>query len=361
MISGIQLSDVSIQKLKQRNMGEEDINAFSNLLLEAQGRQSSALDYLGRLSKAELEILQNAHSLADPINVSVLSEEGARNLLTQPDNQGKVDLNNDGIVEVGLAKTIHFPPVNAPQFVKDAWEKATEGMAEFDKAFLQLSMHHSIYGTGINIDGEQRPSNEKALSPSLQWSALGIEKLMDARYSNLEFRVAHDGWTDQNKMLKQFYEQFENELSKGISSARVTSASSRYASTAPQQTVFSEQPSYTTDKRGNEGAVEQSQSTSLDSLVMDARTRLYRQKLEEIDAEIEAVTNASTLSEKERHDKLMALHADKESTIEAAREWRAEGEKRKFTLTRSQRLSENLREREIKNSIHSYNNTTLSD
>ena len=31
MISGIQLSDVSIQKLKQRNMGEEDINAFSNL------------------------------------------------------------------------------------------------------------------------------------------------------------------------------------------------------------------------------------------------------------------------------------------------------------------------------------------
>ena len=145
----------------------------------------------------------------------------------------------------------------------------------------------------------------------------------------------------------------------GISSARVTSASSRHASTAPQQTVFSEQPRYTTDKRGNENAVEKSQSTSLDSLVMDARTSLYGQKLEETDAEIEAVTNASTLSEKERRDKLMALHADKECIIEAVREWQAEGEKRKFTLTRSQRLSENLREREIKNNIH--NNTTLSD
>ena len=361
MISGIQLSDVSIQKLKQRNMGEEDINAFSNLLLEAQGSQSSALDYLGSLSKAELKILQNAHSLADPINVSVLSEEGARNLLAQPDNQGKVDLNNDGIVEVGLAKTIHFPPVNAPQFVKDAWEKATEGMAEFDKAFLQLSMHHSIYGTGINIDGEQRPLKEQALSPSQQWSALGIEKLMDARYSNLEFRVTHDGWTDQNKMLKQFYEQFENELSKGISSSRVSSTRSRNGSDALQQTVIPEQPSHTTDKRGNEKAVEQSQSTSLNLLVMDARTGLYRQKLEEIDAEIEAVNNASTLSEKERHNKLMVLHADKESTIEAVRERRTEDEKRKFTLTRSQRLSENLKEREIKNNIHSYNTTTLSD
>ena len=130
-----------------------------------------------------------------------------------------VDINNDGLVEVGLAKTIHFPPVNSPQHVKDAWDKATEGMEEFEIAAMQLSMHHMVYG--VNIDGMP---NKIALSPEQQWSEEGIENLFKDLYSNLEFRVDLDGWTENNVMLRDFYKRFSDELSSNSSSIQFEQA-----------------------------------------------------------------------------------------------------------------------------------------
>jgi hypothetical protein len=82
------------------------------------------------MSIEDLMLLQKANSLAEPINVSAYSKEGAVNLLSQPDKSDKVDLNNDGIVEIGAAKTIIFPLVNAPNGVTLAWGKATERIGE---------------------------------------------------------------------------------------------------------------------------------------------------------------------------------------------------------------------------------------
>ena len=78
-----------------------------------------------------------------------------------------VDLNNDGLVEVGEGKTIHFPPVNAPASVKAAWQKATAELSESEKATLALTMHHMVYGVHIDLP---EVSPKAALPPEQQWN-----------------------------------------------------------------------------------------------------------------------------------------------------------------------------------------------
>ncbi|MFT7413826.1 MAG: hypothetical protein ACI9FO_000481 [Methylophagaceae bacterium] len=179
-------------------MSESQVSGFASLLKEAQEQQGnniSAKEVLNNMSKSELQLLQTATSLAAPINVKSLSKEGAMNLLAQPDNTGRVDLNNDGIVEVGAARNMVFPPVNAPAYVKDAWDKSTKSMSYFDKATLELNLHLSIYGVEINgIPTKQAPSPEK------QWSADNIVEWFATLRSGLERSVQVDGWTGRNKV-----------------------------------------------------------------------------------------------------------------------------------------------------------------
>lgn len=78
--------------------------------------------FLKSLSTKELHTLQQVNSLAEPIATGRLSQEGALNLLLPP-NQRK-DLDKNGFVMVGEAKTWCFPPVDAPAEIKKAWDQA---------------------------------------------------------------------------------------------------------------------------------------------------------------------------------------------------------------------------------------------
>jgi len=205
------LSARSLDLLQRRGVSGEQIEDFTSLLSDAQQALkdgASAREVLNAMSKDELSLLQKTSSLAEPINVSEISDEGATNLLAHPDRTGMVDLNNDGIVEVGKAQTISFPPVNAPQHVKDAWEEATVNMTEGEEMMLQLSMHIQTYG--INIEGA---ASKPALSPEQQWSTEGWQKLMKEARSALEFSVGMDGWTRMNVVKNDFYNRFEQALS----------------------------------------------------------------------------------------------------------------------------------------------------
>jgi hypothetical protein len=110
---------------------------FSAILQEQTSKSTTAKDYLATLKLDELAELQKASRLADPININKLSEEGARNLLAKGDKTKFVDLNNDGITEIGAGKSLIFPPPNAPQSVKDAWEKATANLSFKEKMLAQ--------------------------------------------------------------------------------------------------------------------------------------------------------------------------------------------------------------------------------
>lgn len=210
MPSSISLSTESIRLLKLRGQSDQQVSDFAALLGKANDQlkqQTSAKEVLSGMSASELKLLQNSASLADPITVNSLSDEGARNLLAQPDKTGMVDLNNDGIVEIGAAKMLTFPPVNAPESVHNAWERATESLSEGDKMTLQLLMHTQVYGTHI----EGHPGKEPLL-PEQQWSTDGVQKLMAGARAALEFSASMDGWTHMNLVQKDFLDRFENEL-----------------------------------------------------------------------------------------------------------------------------------------------------
>ena len=212
MLSSVSLSGESVKLVQLRGLSAEQVEDFSVLLDKANKQleeNKSAKQVLSEMSADELKLLQQATSLAKPIQVGSLSNEGAINLLAQPDKTGMVDLNNDGIVEVGIGRMITFPPVNAPASVHQAWEKATENMSEGDKLMMQLHMHTATYG--IQIEGV---SGKDPLPPEQQWSPQGWKKLLEEVRGALDFSVAMDGWTRTNLLRQDFFNKFEDALSQ---------------------------------------------------------------------------------------------------------------------------------------------------
>jgi len=210
MLSVSNLSNESVGLLQMRGRSDQQIVDFSALLEEASiqlEQDVSAKDVLSGLTATELKMIQKSVGLAERIDVDSLSNEAAINLFAQPDKTGMVDLNNDGLVEIGAAKMITFPPVNAPESVQQAWDEATEGMSVQDKMTMQLHMHTMTYG--IQIEGVQ---TQPALSPDEQWSDEGIEQLFKNLKSALEFSVSLDGWDRFNLVKNDFYDKFEKAL-----------------------------------------------------------------------------------------------------------------------------------------------------
>jgi len=210
MLSVSNLSSESVGLLQIRGRSNQQIVDFAALLEEANvqlEQDVSAKDVLSGLTSEELKMVQKSVGLAERIDVDSLSNEAAINLFAQPDKTGMVDLNNDGLVEVGAAKMMTFPPVNAPASVQRAWDEATEGMSEQDKMIMQLHMHTMTYG--INIEGVP---TQQALSPEDQWSSQGIEKLFESLRSALEFSVSLDGWDRFNLVKNDFFDKFEKAL-----------------------------------------------------------------------------------------------------------------------------------------------------
>jgi len=215
MISVSNLSSESIALLQVRGQSDQQVVDFSVLLEKANiqlEQDVSAKEILSELTADELKLVQNSVGLAERIDVDSLSNEAAINLFAQPDKTGMVDLNNDGLVEIGAGKMMTFPPVNAPESVQRAWDDATEGMSEQDKMAMQLHMHTMIYG--IQIEGVSTP---QALSPEAQWSENGIKQLFENLRSALEFSVSLDGWDRFNLVKNDFFDKFEKGLEEQTS------------------------------------------------------------------------------------------------------------------------------------------------
>ena len=212
MLSSVSLSGESAKLVQLRGLSAQQVEDFSALLEKANsqlGENKSAKQVLSNMSDDEMKLLQKATGLAKPIEVEQLSQEGAVNLLAQPDKTGMVDINNDGIVEIGVGRMITFPPVNAPASVHQAWDKATENMSEGDKMIMQLHMHTATYGIEINGVSTKEP-----LTPEQQWSTTGTQKLLSELRGALDFSVAMEGWKRTNLVRQDFFNKFENELAR---------------------------------------------------------------------------------------------------------------------------------------------------
>jgi len=145
------LSDKSVALMHQRNMSDEAVTTFQNILQKVQEIHDPKAA-LRSLSAEELDVVRQAHSLAESINISVLSDEGAANLLNAPGHTH--DLNNDGLTTIGEGHMFTFPPENAPASFKAAWGKASEGRSIMDIPT------HMIFAVGLaNIGREPGDPN----------------------------------------------------------------------------------------------------------------------------------------------------------------------------------------------------------
>jgi hypothetical protein len=121
--------------------GLEDLRQdYGRILQSAQaaGAYAQPQAYLRTLSQEDLRTVQQVHARADAIDPAQLSHEGALNLLLPPD--AMVDLDRDGVTEVGGTKVILFPSSTTPPEVCAAWNAATANLSPEEVLVRQLQM-----------------------------------------------------------------------------------------------------------------------------------------------------------------------------------------------------------------------------
>ena len=134
------LGDIHANYSARRGVGEADQAAYAEILNRAYmgGGMADPAHFLQTLTPSELAIVQRNHSLAEPIEPAGLSREGAYNLLL-PEGW-RVDFDGNDLVEVGTARLIQFPPLDAPANFNTAWTETTKDMAEMDISNYGLKM-----------------------------------------------------------------------------------------------------------------------------------------------------------------------------------------------------------------------------
>ncbi|WP_126756137.1 hypothetical protein [Aliidiomarina taiwanensis] len=234
-----------------------------------------------------MAVLQQAHALANTIDIQNLSAEGAANLLIQPDPNLQVDYNNDGMTEIGEGRLISFPPPNAPEHVKRAWQEATEGLNELDKSRLELRMHTTVYGIQIDAIPSKTP-----LPASLQWSQGGLQSLVATLYAQLDFSVSMEGWSEHHKAFEQVIQRFETNLD------------------LPEQQAISTNSNTASAEIKNHDVMQ---------LLLDARLGIDREKLEEIEEKIQKIANNPDIPDHEKQQLIQSLQEKKEAILAQAR------------------------------------------
>ncbi len=154
---GPELSESVRRNYASRGLSENEITKYRNMIAQAD-EQENPKEYLKSLSSKDRVFVKKISSygvLITDAHIDTMSEEGARNLMKLPDNRNRVDLNNDGVVDVGVGKTGMFPPPNAPEKVKDAWDKSVEGLSEGETMMktMEYLMFNNIKNVRLDSDG----------------------------------------------------------------------------------------------------------------------------------------------------------------------------------------------------------------
>jgi len=150
----------------------DEFEALIDKVAQADG-EGRPLEFVRSLSSGEREVLRHMHGLAGEVNPATLSEEGALNLLRAPGSARDID--RDGFQMVGAAKTWTFPPPDAPDAVKQAWEDATRDLSGSEVMLLQ--------GTFLPIAVEGHASASAYLGPDSDYEKLVRDALEGAEYN----------------------------------------------------------------------------------------------------------------------------------------------------------------------------------
>lgn len=139
---GLQLSSYDARMLSVRRISMEDQGRYMDLLntfLADPANRANPQAFMQTLDGDKLDLLARVHSYGamSTLDPATMNDEEALNFIL-PDSQA-VDLNDDAMVAMGNGgRSFRFPPPNAPQGVKDAWEEAAASMSEIDRMTLTL-------------------------------------------------------------------------------------------------------------------------------------------------------------------------------------------------------------------------------
>ncbi|WP_339730550.1 hypothetical protein [uncultured Gimesia sp.] len=201
-------SQVSNSKELKQSFGEIIVRAHE------EGGYVDPQSFLQNLSQDELAVIQKVQSLASPIQVGSLTEEGALNLLLPPAAQ--VDLNHDGITRSGVAKGLRFPSSNTPAAVVKAWEETTEGMSFGEKAVAELQMMLPLLTANLVVDDngkfvrQYEPGDPEFRNP-LAASDYSYVTVTKNRLDALEF-MKNEIPPDRYENQKSFWNKFQQSL-----------------------------------------------------------------------------------------------------------------------------------------------------
>lgn len=187
-----QFSDYAIKMMGLRDVDSTGIDTFKDILTKAVDKNaySDPKAFLKSLSPDEMEVLRQVHSLAEPIRIDPLDIEGAYNLLLQPGDAK--DLNNDGLLGVGIGKGWVFPPPNASPEVKKAWDEATADLSDGEKMlamtpFMTMQISANIkYGADGNAIGIYQ-AGEPGYTNIFAEPGFSYTKLIEKALAALEF------------------------------------------------------------------------------------------------------------------------------------------------------------------------------
>lgn len=177
---------------------------YGNLLVRSynEGGYVDPQGFLKNLTKDELATVQHVNRLADPINVDELTPEAALNLLIP--RPAQIDLNYDGLTQVGKGYMIRFPDSRTPEAVVNAWKETTADMDPMERSFYELQMKLPTLLANIQVDDQGRyVSHTEPGDPN--W----VNPQADSNYSYTELTEQMLDYLDyfQHQIPKQQYEQ----------------------------------------------------------------------------------------------------------------------------------------------------------
>ncbi len=174
---------------------KEGFEEIYNQAKEENVNISNAKEFLGTLSKDELDTLQHFSGLADNINVEGLSDEGSYNLLLN--HYERYDFNNDGLVTSGIGNNLPMIPQNMSNSDKKALVDTVNEMG-MDNAFLGLS---AIIFSNMTING---PTNDRVDYGTIKERMEDILNPKNEKYSTAAFRES----------INNFWSAFQDNYNK---------------------------------------------------------------------------------------------------------------------------------------------------
>lgn len=189
---------------------------YGNLLVRTynEGGYADPQGFLKSLTEDELATVQHVNRLADPIDVDTLTPEAALNLLIP--RPAQIDLNYDGLTQVGQGYMIRFPDSRTPEAVVNAWNETTADMDPMEKSFHELQMKLPTLLANFQVDDQGRyvshtePGDPNWVNPQADsnYSYTGLTEQMLDYLDYFQHQIPKDQYEQQ----RSFYSAFKQSL-----------------------------------------------------------------------------------------------------------------------------------------------------